>query len=70
MIHLTHTVSGPEIGRELANDPEEAIWALEALAADATEFFFSEVADLIAGQTAKDVSAFARRLADAIDNRA
>lgn len=32
MIHLTHSVSGGQIGRELAGDDEELAYALVALA--------------------------------------
>lgn len=68
MIHLTHSVSGSEIGNELMNDPEEAMYALEALA-DGDGMLIDDICDMISGQTAEKVSQFARRLADAIDNR-
>ena len=68
MIHLTHSVSGGEIGVALAEEPEELLEALEALAGR-YGMFRDDVLDMIAGTRADNIARFCRDLADAIDNR-
>jgi hypothetical protein len=59
-------VTGSMIGYKLSTDPEEAAYALRQMAQDADGDFAAEVADYFAGSSEK-VSAFLRKLADAIE---
>lgn len=68
MLRFDINLSGSQVGRELAEDPEEAIYALEAMA-DRPDHLLDEIPQLIAGMTAENVTAFLRNLADAIENR-
>ena len=68
MIHLTHSVSGGELGAELAHEPEELLAALEELAGR-YGMFRDDVLDMISGTRADNIAKFFRDFADAIDNR-
>ncbi|MEM9762124.1 MAG: hypothetical protein AAF968_06395 [Pseudomonadota bacterium] len=69
MISLTVYESGEALGRALADDAEEAMFALEAMAQEGNGALIDDIADVITGEIAETVSTFARRLADAIDTR-
>ncbi|GGF73337.1 hypothetical protein SAMN05216376_111161 [Mameliella alba] len=66
MIHLSHTVSGGEIGNQLANDEEELAYALAAIALVGVDD--NAVADYLSGEDRERVrtlcNAIALSLAD------
>lgn len=64
-IFLDLSVSGERLGSELANDPEELAYALQALASDAGDHLYREVSDHLF-EDPGGVVLFLRCLADQI----
>ena len=59
MIYINHGMTGTEVAEALADDPEEIIYALEALA-DRYDQFRGDVLDIISGTTADTIAGFLR----------
>lgn len=66
-IHLQISVSGPQIGRELADDPEELAYALTEMAAWDGAELGAQVAEMMPFGKAAEVAAFLRWMAEAIE---
>lgn len=69
MISIEHRMTGNDLVQGIIDDPEEAIFFFEGLADEGGDRFLEEIQELVAGQTAEKIVEFARKLADAIENR-
>lgn len=67
MIGFEHYVSGGEVGRKLAQDPEELGYALKELLDNGSDKMGAEVAEYLDPSDADAVVDFLRLLADQIE---
>lgn len=68
MISIETQISGGEIGRKLASDPEETWYALEELTDEAPGDFVEEVAMYATmDQSASKIASFLRKIADELE---
>ncbi|MCZ4259195.1 hypothetical protein O4H53_26975 [Sulfitobacter sp. G21635-S1] len=64
MITFEAVMTGSQLGRQFANDPEETAYLLRAIVDDAPEDFCTDVADY---ERSSETAAWLRGLADAMD---
>lgn len=70
MLTIDCQITGGQLGRKLADDPEEAYYALEAMFEDAASDFAEEVAEYPDPHGAEVLARELRKLADALDEAA
>lgn len=66
MVQFEHSVSGGQISRALASDPEEAAYFFKDLINDAPDDFPGEVAEYLGDTERQEVAAFLMLLAEKI----
>lgn len=67
MIYLEHAVTGGTIGGKLAEDPEEAYYALVELVDESPSDFAEQVAEFSDGENAETIATWLRTMASAFD---
>lgn len=70
MISLDFSVSGVQLGRALANDAEEFVYALDEIADDDTAYLGQEIAAQAPYGLSEKIVVFLRALADQIEEAA
>lgn len=69
MITLSLSVTGGELGRELANDPEELVYALQTLEEwKSAKELGKEMAEVLGTAEAHELAEFLRALARHVDS--